>query len=97
MSVVTLTWLARTSLLSQNDETVHATAELLREQPNKSKREEAEKMLGWVWEALEHGPLMSPLLSRWLSITGVIYDPMHDLWSNGLIGVTVWPRIMVPR
>lgn len=80
------------SFTLQNDETVHATAVLLREQPNKSKREEAEKMLGWVWEALEHGPLMSPLLSRWLSITGVIYDPMHDLWSNGLIGqeLSLW-------
>ncbi len=76
----------------QNDETAHATAVLLREQPNKSKREEAEKMLGWVWESMEHGPLMSPLLNRWLSITGVIYDPMHDLWSNGLIGqeLSLW-------
>ena len=52
-----------------------------------------EKMLGWVWESMEHGPLISPLLNRWLSITtGGIYDPMHGLWSNVLIGqeLSLW-------
>ena len=70
----------------QTDESVRAVVETLKNQPNKSCLETAETLLGWNLAALVNGPLMAPALRDWVSMSSIMYDSMHEYWSNGVIG-----------
>ena len=69
----------------QTQESVKAAADILRNQRTAKARQDCEKYLGWNWENFQHGPLLVPDLSDWITMDGLLFDSMHIFFNNGQI------------
>ena len=69
----------------QTHEQVEEALMVLRAQPTRKAREEAEKLLGFNFENLERGPLAQPQLRSFFRLENIQYDSLHHYFSSGLI------------
>lgn len=64
---------------------VEEAATILGRQPNKTQLEETEKLVGFTWANLQHSPLLKPSLRGFFDAESILFDSMHEYFSNGMV------------